>query len=231
MRCSRIIRARRSKRPSAVRLRALVGGAQLGKPKKGPAQSRAVYPPEMDRMRRSLELSGMWTQVPGLCLVLHGQLPSGKNQVGIRQEEAEVPFETGKSRHHPYARFDRWRRDAEKQVLLQVGRWRASLPVSVPMLMYVWYWPGDRRTRDRSGMEDALFHLFEHAGIIANDGLIEDPMWRTMPLDKQDPRVVIVLRPYFPLQSPTLSYTPEFDRSACAHCWMPFDQNPLPIPA
>ena len=66
---------------------------------------------------------------------------------------------------------------------------------------------------------------------MANDGLIEDPMWRTMRLDRQDPRAVIVFRPYFPLQSPTLSYTPEFERPACALCWMPFDENALRIPA
>ena len=226
-----MIRARRSKRLSAVWLRALVDGAQPAKPRKARISKRAVYLPEMDRMRRSLEVSAMWTQVPGLRLVLHGQLPSGKNQVGIRREESAVPFELATTRHHPNARFERWRRDAEQQLLLQVREWRASLPLSVPLLMYVWYWPGDRRTRDRSGMTDALFHLFEHARIIANDRLIEDPIWRTMPLDKQDPRVVIVLRPYFPLESPTLSYTPEFDRPSCAHCWMPVAPFPLSIPA
>lgn len=231
MRCSHVIPVRRSTRLSAAWLRTMVGGSQPAKAKKGPARPRAVYPPEMDRVRRRLEVSAMWTQMPGLRLVLHGQLPNGKNRIGIRQEEAEVPFKTGKSRRHPYPRFDRWRRDAEKQVLLQVGQWRASLPIAVPMLMYVWCWSSDRRIRDRSGMEDALFHLLERAGIISNDGLVEDPLWRTMPMDKQDPRVVIVLRPYFPLQSPTLCYTPEFDRPACAPCWMPFNQYPLPIPA
>ncbi|MBU6434295.1 MAG: hypothetical protein KGS09_17155 [Nitrospirae bacterium] len=187
--------------------------------------------PEVDQLRCRLEASARWKQVPGLRLELHGQLPSGKNQVGIQHEAAVVPFAPATVRHHPNARFERWRRDAERQLLPQVGAWRASLPISVPMLMYIWYWPGDRRTRDRSGMEDALFHLFEHAGIITNDKLIEDPLWRTMPLDKRDPRVVIVLRPYFPLESPTLSYTPQFDRPSCGHCWMPFIPVPLAIPA
>lgn len=158
-------------------------------------------------------------------------MPSGKNQIGIQLEAAVVPFAPATVHHHPNARFERWRRDAERQLLPQLGAWRASLPLSVPMLMYVWYWPGDRRTRDRSGMEDALFHLLEHTGVIVNDRLIEDPLWHTMPLDKRDPRVVIVLRPYFPLESPTLSYRPHFDRPSCAHCWMPTSLFPLSIPA
>ena len=166
MRYSRVIPARRSTRPSAAWLRALVGGAPSTKPKKAPARSRVMYPPEMDRVRRRLEVSAMWTQVPGLRLVLHGQLPSGKNQVGICREEAEVPFEPGKVRRHPNARFERWRRDAEKQLLLQVGQWRALLPMSVPLLMYIWYWPGDRRTRDRSGMKTPCFTSSSVPGLL-----------------------------------------------------------------
>jgi len=196
-----------------------------------PARPRVSYPPEVDQLRRRVEVSALWDRIPGLRLELHGQLPSGKNQVGIQHEAPVVPLGPAPVHRHPNARFERWRRDAEKQLLLQIGSWRASLPVSVPMLMYLWYWPGDRRTRDRSGMLDALCHLLEHAGVIANDRLIEDPLWRTMPLDKQDPRVVIVLRPYVPLGSPTLSSTPQCDRPSCAHCWMPATTFPLSIPA
>ena len=77
-------------------------------------------------------------------------------------------------------------------------------------------------------MEDALFHLLERAGIVANDGLIEDPLWRTMPMDKQDPRVVIVLRPYFPLESPTLSYTPNLIVQAARIAGCCSSQSPSP---
>jgi len=231
MRCHRISRARRARHPSAVWLHAVAGEVIPAPRQPRRARARVTYLPELDQPRRRLELSALRDQVPGLRLVLHGQLPSGKNQVGIRHEASVVRLAPATVRRHPNARFERWRRDAEKQLLPQVGPWRASLPVSVPILMYVWYWPGDRRTRDRSGMLDALFHLLEHAGIIANDRLIEDPLWRTMPLDKQDPRVVIVLRPYFPLESPPLSYTSQFDRPSCAHCWMPVTPLPLSIPA
>ena len=191
----------------------------------------AVEAAPLDVLRRQLDATALWEQVPGLRLLLEGQLPSGKNQVGIQREEQLIPLVAAPVRHHPNARFERWRRDAECQLLSQLTAWRASLPLVVPMLMYVWYWPGDRRIRDRSGMTDALFHLFEHAGIIANDRLIEDPLWRTMPLDTKRPRVAIVLRPYFPLKSPTLSYHPQFERSSCAHCWMPTSFLPLSIPA
>lgn len=190
-----------------------------------------VETPALDQLRRGLEAHGLWDQVPGLRLELHGQLPSGKNQVGIQHEAPVILLAPATVRHYPNARFERWRREAERQLVPQLGTWRASLPLSVPMLMYVWYWPGDRRTRDRSGMLDALFHLLEHAGVIANDRLIEDPVWRTMPLDTKHPRVVIVLRPYFPVESRTLSYAPQFDRPSCVHCWMPVLPFPLSIPA
>jgi len=228
---SLIIRAPRPKCPSGVWLHAVAGEVLPAPWQPRRARARVTYLPELAQLRRRPELSAPWNQVPGLRLVLHGQLPSGKNQVGIRHEAPVGPLAPATVRRHPNARFERWRRDAEKQLLLQIGSWRASLPVSVPMLMYVWNWPGDRRTRDRSGMLDALCHLLEHAGVIANDRLIEDPLWRTMPLDKQDPRVVIVLRPYVPLGSPTLSSTPQCDRPSCAHCWMPATPFPLSIPA
>lgn len=231
MRCNRIIRVGRVKRPPARWLRAVPGTVvRMPKPSKR-VHARTPYPPALDVLRRQLEASALWEQVPGLRLMLEGQLPSGKNQVGIQHEAPVVPLAPATVRHHPNARFERWRRDAERQLLPQLGSWRASLPLAMPLLMYVWYWPSDRRTRDRSGMTDALFHLFEHAGIITNDRLIEDPLWRTMPLDKKHPRVAIVLRPYFPLESPTLSYRPHFDRPSCAHCWMPTSPFPLSIPA
>ena len=139
MRCSRFIPARRSRRPSRFSLRALVGGAVRREKPPKPARVRAVYPREIDHLRRRVEASALWEQVPGFRLELHGQLPSGKNQVGIQHEAPVVPLAPVTVRHHPNARFERWRRDAERQLLPQLRAWRASLPISVPMLMYIWY--------------------------------------------------------------------------------------------
>ncbi len=199
--------------------------------------SSGAYPNEVEQLRQSLACATPLAGVPGLRLSLLGQLPSGKNQIRLRWEKAYGLSQSdgigllSQLRKHPDRRFFTWRDDAMKQLLPQVVKWRSMLPLTTPMMMYVAYWPGDHRTRDRSGMLDALFHLFERAGIIANDRLIEDPLWRTMPLDKKHPRVVIVLRPYFPLESPTLSYRPQLDRPSCAHCWMPTSPFPLSIPA
>ena len=193
------------------------------------------YPPAVDELRQNLVSVAPWARVPGLHVTLSGQLPSGKNQIGLRWEDD--PSETlGEVRlqrlvKHPNRRFSQWRDDALKQLQPQLAEWRKSLPIVTPVMLYIFYWPKDRRIRDRSGMLDALFHLLERSGIVADDGLIEDPLWRTMPLDKKHPRVVIVLRPYFPLDSPTLSYRPHFDRPSCAHCWMPTSLFPLSIPA
>jgi len=192
---------------------------------------------EVEEMRQLLACATPLAGVPGLRLSLLGQLPSGKNQIGLRWEKAYGLSESDgieplfQLRKHPDRRFFTWRDDAMKQLLPQVMKWRSVLPLTAPTMMYVAYWPGDHRMRDRSGMLDALFHLFERALIIANDRLIEDPLWRTMPLDTKHPRVAIVLRPYFPLKPPTLAYHPQFARPSCAHCWMPTSFLPLSIPA
>jgi len=226
---------------SITRGRAKVLARQVTERSRGKAVNRSpspgAYANEVEEMRQLLACATPLAGVPGLRLSLLGQLPSGKNQIGLRWEKAYGLSQSdgieplSQLRKHPDRRFFTWRDDAMKQLLPQVMKWRSVLPLTTPTMMYVAYWPGDYRMRDRSGMLDALFHLLERAQIIANDGLIEDLLWRTMPLDKEDPRVVLVLRPYFPLQSPTLSYPPELERPACALCWMPFDQNALRIPA
>ena len=172
----------------------------------------------VDALRASIAHARPWSALPGLHLSLVGQLPSGKNQMGVNVAREAGELEPAKRRHHSNPRFKRWRADAERQLLTQLRDWKAVLPIRSPMLMYVWYWPGDRVTRDRSGMLDALFHMFEMAGLVKNDGLIEDPLWRTMPIDRKQPRVEIVLRPYLPLFSADGCYQPQWEVPACINC-------------
>ncbi len=161
----------------------------------------AEYWEQIDQMRRIVTASAPWRQVPGVHLRMTGQLPSGKNRMGIRMDLEPVLNDDGKIvelpkvRRHSRQRFAGWRDARLKELLPQLHQWSGIMPLRVPMMLYVWYWPSDRRIRDRSGMLDAIFHVLERAGIVSNDGLIEDPIWRTMELDRRSPRVELVLRP------------------------------------
>ena len=115
-------------------------------------------------------------------LVLEGQLPSGKGQI-------RKVFLRGKLVHYPQARFVKWRADACKQL---VGQFQET--ISWQCAMDAQYTPGDLKTRDVSGLLDALFHLFGYAGVIKDDGLIREVHWREHPLDRKSPMVRIELR-------------------------------------
>lgn len=123
-------------------------------------------------------------------LILYGQLPSGKGQI-------RKTWANGKLIHYPQKRFTDWRKDALKQLDIQIDgpATRARLPLSDRLGMAVQYTPADKRTRDVSGLLDALFHLLGHAGIIEDDGLIRNVTWTEEPLNRQEPRVVLELRP------------------------------------
>jgi Holliday junction resolvase RusA-like endonuclease len=115
--------------------------------------------------------------------ILFGQLTSGKNAVGI----------TRTGHHYPNKRFADWRADA----LVQLKALKAipKQPIDYPMHLTVNYCPGDRRTRDVSGMLDALFHLLMHAKIIEDDGLIRDVTWRWQGISKVCPKVELTISP------------------------------------
>ena len=190
---------------------------------KSARREKHEYPDSIEKHRQALVDQRPWMVIPGLRLTLTGQLPGGKNRVGIKVTKGVCEWDVGRPCRHPYPRFSQWRKDAEIQLLSQLQSWRVVLPLSVPMLMYVWYTPGDRKIRDRTGMEDALFHLLERAGVVSDDGLIEDPLWRTMPLIRRGARVEIVLRPFLPL--PSVNYLPSLDGLGCPHCLMPFNRE------
>ena len=117
-------------------------------------------------------------------ITLVGQIPSGKNQMGVRRD----------GRHYPRKRFIDWRAEACNQIIFQkhANRWMMLLD---PVCLSVQYWPGDHRTRDLPGMEDALFHLLVYAGILKNDGLIYNGHWYRMAVSTA-PKVILELTDY-----------------------------------
>lgn len=110
--------------------------------------------------------------------VILGQLPSGKNAVKITR--------TGK--RYPEARFVKWRSLAFEDL----RRWKIPQNKSTEKyLVCVEYYPGDLRRRDTPGVCDALCHLLERWGFIADDCLLEDWEFKKMPVDRENPRAVV----------------------------------------
>jgi len=107
---------------------------------------------------------------------------SGKNSVKT----------TRTGQRYPTKRFDIWRGEVITQMENQC-------PVSslanrfLTLRCEIRYWPNDKRTRDVPGMEDALYHCLERAGIIANDGQIKHTSFTTEAL-QDDVRLIVNLR-------------------------------------
>ena len=115
---------------------------------------------------------------------LLGQLPSGKNQMGVRRD----------GRHYPRKRFIDWRAEASHQLIIEKHAHRLNMLLN-PVCLSVQYWPGDRRTRDVTGMLDALFHLLVYAGVLKDDGLIYNCHWYRMAVSTE-PKVILELTDY-----------------------------------
>ena len=116
-------------------------------------------------------------------MTLFGQLCSGKNAIGI----------TRTGHHYPNKRFADWRADALTQ--LKAQRHIPTKTIDYPVHLTVQYWAGDRRTRDVTGMADALFHLLMYAKILKDDGLVRDLTWRWCGVNRDCPKVELTLRP------------------------------------
>ena len=118
-----------------------------------------------------------------MILVLHGQLPSGKNQI-------KLCVRGGKIHKYPDARFILWREEALNQIAVQ----RGTRPTSaMPVHLRVEYTPGDRRVRDVSGMLDAVFHVLAKSGTLDDDGLVWSVEWIRHPMNKAKPRAMLTI--------------------------------------
>ena len=126
---------------------------------------------------------------PSLALSLLGPMVSGKNQV-------QLLFRKGKVQKYPNKTFTNWRARAYQQILEQVELTLLRHPLfDVAMHLTVDYWPADKRTRDITGMADALFHLLVYAKVLQDDGLIRGLVWREHDLNRKYPKLVMELRP------------------------------------
>lgn len=130
---------------------------------------------------------------PLFTLHLPGQCPPGKSQQGRRADGSTYP----KSKQ-----FSEWvarQKDVNPYPrAFQAGRF----------LMRVRYTPGDLRPRNVAGMQDAIMHYLENGGKaprkkvirdvwkkrkrwIGDDEMIVDVDWKTLPLDRKNPKVLV----------------------------------------
>ena len=94
---------------------------------------------------------------------------------------------------YPNRTFQLWRRDAVYELWTQC---QPKEPITSPVAIVFDYWPSDKRTRDVSGMLDALFHLLVYSKILKDDGLIHDVIWRRHAMNRQFPKVVMEIDPW-----------------------------------
>ena len=77
-------------------------------------------------------------------------------------------------RHYAAKPFRVWR---EEMVAEMLGQDVPRDKVADRLKLHCIYTPSDKRTRDVAGMLDALCHLLEHYGVVANDGQIKNVIW------------------------------------------------------
>ena len=116
-----------------------------------------------------------------MTLTLFGQICSGKNRIIVTRDGRRIPDK----------RFVKWRTDACRQM---VGNKLLRGQFTAPVALSVTYTPGDLRTRDVTGMADALFSLLAYAGVIKDDGLIRELHWTEESLNRSEPKVVLDVR-------------------------------------
>ena len=109
---------------------------------------------------------------------LPGQVKSGKNHMQI----------TRTGQHYPLPEWAAWRDRMVWEIRAQ-GPWRA---MSEPLVVHVDYAGVDLKRRDVPGMEDALFHCMERAGVVKDDSLFKECHWWHS-LDRENPRVQVRL--------------------------------------
>lgn len=116
-------------------------------------------------------------------LIIRGKIKGGKNSMCINPR-------TGA--HYPKKDWAVWR----DGVVLQLKSQNIEKKmISVPCIVCIDYYPGDRIHRDVPAMLDSVWHCCERSGIILNDSLFEDVFFTRMQQDKENPRAEIVIEP------------------------------------
>ncbi len=112
-------------------------------------------------------------------LVISGQLKSGKNHMQIGRN----------GRHYPLPAWAIWR----DGIVLRLRTQRRGMFFDSPCFVNVKYWRSDNRRRDVPGMMDAICHCLERAGIVKDDSLLTNWVWRDMGLDRENPRAEVFI--------------------------------------
>lgn len=119
-----------------------------------------------------------------LSITIRGQVKGGKNNIGI----------TRNGRRFPKASWAKWRDDAARQVKAQWNDWNYGgfkrIPFTIPLNVRLDYFAGDKRRRDMPAIIDAVWHVLEKAGVVADDTLLW-AVFSTRDYDKANPRVTI----------------------------------------
>lgn len=117
----------------------------------------------------------------------------GKNNVQITRTGHRYPNKT----------FAAWREEAVRQIrqagsLIELSKGEKPATFTLPWHCrceaIIDYTPGDLKVRDVPAMMDALWSVLVKAGVLADDGLIREVVWRQHPLDRKCPMVRIELR-------------------------------------
>jgi len=108
-----------------------------------------------------------------------GQMKSGKNGMQV----------TRMGHHFPKPEWAAWRNQAVLQIKSQLPM--GFKTITEPISVVVNYTKSDKRRRDVPGMADALYHVLERAGVLADDSLAEDLYWTCAGLDRDNPGITI----------------------------------------
>lgn len=113
-------------------------------------------------------------------IVLQGIVKGGKNNYIV----------TRQGKHIPKAGWAKWRDEKLSEVRAQLpANW---VPIAVPVNMELNYVAGDKRRRDFPAICDAIYHVLERAGVVADDALLW-PVRSSRAYDKASPGVEIIL--------------------------------------
>jgi Holliday junction resolvase RusA-like endonuclease len=115
---------------------------------------------------------------------VYGIIKGGKNHVNI----------TRTGQRYPNKAWAQWRNNVVCDLRQTMAEASGScVYFDCPCRMRVFYWAGDKRRRDVPAMIDALFHCFEHAGLVKDDALIRQVEWFYYGYDKNKPRCEIAI--------------------------------------
>lgn len=136
-------------------------------------------------------------------LFLPGITKSGKNGIQINPKTFA---------HYPKKSFVDWRNAMSKAIALQKDTLPAA-PITEEVHVSIWYSKGDNVRRDMPGIMDAIWHVLERSGILADDTQVKTLTWHKAPETEPAGVWLIINTEVFTLETP---WTPDAEVLACA---------------